>query len=119
MKYNFFIFAINVLISIIYMIIKNEFYLIDFINSSFVIGTICFLVGLSCFVYENGFFNLTIYGFKKLKKITKKDPYETFEYENLEESLYKKNNTFFLTKNLIFTGGLISSVCIIASFMII
>lgn len=120
MKYSYYLLAINLLISFFYDIISKNSSNFAFINCAFIIGMFYFLAGSLCYVWEKGFFNITLFSFKKINnEIQKRKILSTDEYNvTLDDYVYRKNN-FFLTSNLLICGGLISSLCIIISFLYI
>lgn len=112
--------AIDLLISIFYDIISKNSNNFAFINCAFIIGMLYFLAGSLCYVWEKGFFNITLFSFNKInKEIQKRRGLLTDDYNvTLDDYVYKKNK-FFLTSSLLICGGLISSLCIIISFLYI
>lgn len=112
--------AIDLLISFFYDIISKNSNNFAFINCAFIIGMLYFLAGSLCYVWEKGFFNITLFSFNKInKEIQKRRGLLTDDYTvTLDDYLYRKNK-FFLTSNLLICGGLISSLCIIISFLYI
>lgn len=117
LKFFYILLAINLLISSFYDIISKNSSNFAFINCSFIIGMFYFLAGALCYVWEKGFFNITLFSFNKInKEIQKRKGFLIDEYNvTLDDYIYKKNK-FFLTNNLLICGGLISSLCIIISF---
>lgn len=119
MKFSFLLLAINILISFLYNLVSkhNSF---GFINCSFTIGMIYFLSGSLFYVWEKGFFNITLFSFKKIHiQMQKRRGLIFDDYNiNLDDYLYRKNN-FFLTKYLLSCGSTISCLCIIISFLFI
>lgn len=120
MKYSLSLIAINFFISFFYNIISKTSNSYDFINCSFVIGMFYLLFGLLSYVWEKGFFNITLYSFKKINnQIQKRKGLLTNEYSiSLDDYIYKENK-FFLTSNLLICGSIISILCIIISFLFI
>lgn len=119
MKSTFQLLAINAIISLFYAII-NKFSPYSFINCAFMVGMVYFLFGLLCFVWEKGFFNITLFSFNKLsnefqrrKGILPEDSDIT-----IEEYVHRENN-FFLTNSLLTSGLLISVITIGISFIYI
>ena len=112
--------AIDLLISFFYDIISKNSNNFAFINCAFIIGMFYFLAGSLCYVWEKGFFNITLFSFNKInKEIQKRRGLLTYDYNvTLDDYVYRKNK-FFLTNNLLICGGLISSLCIIISFLYI
>jgi len=119
LKFSFLLLAINLLISFFYNITFNH-NSFAFINCSFTIGMIYFLSGSLFYVWEKGFFNITLFSFKKIHIETqKRRGLALNDYNiNLDDYLYRKNK-FFLTKHLLLCGGTISCLCIIISFLYI
>lgn len=120
MKFFLILLAINLLISFFYDVISKNSNNFAFINCAFIIGMLYFLVGSLCYVWEKGFFNITLFSFKKINnEIQKRKCLLTYDDSiSLEDYVYRKNK-FFLTSNLLSCGGFISSLCIIISFLYI
>ncbi len=111
--------AINVVISAFYSLISKNSNNFDFINSMFTVGMLYFLFGLLCFVYEKGFFNITLYSFNKVSDYFQKKRGVPIEKEASIEDYIGRDNSFFLTDALTWCGALTSIICIIVSFTII
>lgn len=109
---------IDLLISFFYHIVSKNSDNFTFINCSFIIGMFYFLSGCLCYVWEKGFFNITLFSFNKInKEIQKRRGLLIDKYNiTLADYIYRKNK-FFLTNNLLICGGLISSLCIAISFL--
>lgn len=112
--------AINLLISFFYDIISKNSNSFAFINCAFIIGMVYFLSGCLCYVWEKGFFNITLFSFSKIsQEIQKRRGILTDDYNiTLDDYVYRKNK-FFLTSNLLICGGVVSILCIILSFLYI
>jgi hypothetical protein len=112
--------AINLLISFFYDIISKNSNSFAFINCAFIIGMVYFLSGCLCYVWEKGFFNITLFSFSKIsQEIQKRRGILTDDYNiSLDDYVYRKNK-FFLTSNLLICGGVVSILCIILSFLYI
>ena len=119
MKHFFTLLAFDFIISIFYTIIRG-FSQFSFINCLFIIGMIYFLFGLLCFVWEKGFFNITIFSFNKInQKIQKKRGVLTEDTNLTLDDYICKTNHFYLTNSLLLCGGIVSFVSIFISFMYI
>ena len=107
--------AIDLLISFFYDIISKNSN-----NCAFIIGMFYFLAGSLCYVWEKGFFNITLFSFKKINNEIQKRKGLLTDDDNvtLKDYVYRKNK-FFLTSNLLSCGGFISSLCIMISFLYI
>ena len=112
--------AINLLISFFYDMISKNSNSFAFINCAFIIGMVYFLSGCLCYVWEKGFFNITLFSFSKIsQEIQKRRGVLTDDYNiTLDDYVYRKNK-FFLTNNLLMCGGFVSILCIILSFLYI
>ena len=120
MKHFSILLAIDLLISFFYDIISKNSHNFAFINCAFIIGMFYFLAGLLCYVWEKGFFNITLFSFNKIsQQIQKRRGLLTDDCNvTLDDYVYRKNK-FFLKNSLLTCGGLISSLCIIVSFLYI
>ncbi|MFI3211070.1 MAG: DUF3899 domain-containing protein [Peptostreptococcaceae bacterium] len=118
MNYFFILLAINIILGISFTGLSNDINFITLINSSFLISMLYLSVGFLCFVWEKGFFDITIYSFNKIKKNFKKNALIDEEELSFEEFLQRENK-FFLTKDLIRSGGLVSILCVLCSFLLI
>ena len=117
---NFYILvAINLIISTFYSLIINTNDSFSFINASFFVGMIYLLMGLFCFVYEKGFFNITMYSFSKISQDYKKRRGILVEEQASFEDYISRDNSFFLTNPLLWCGTFTSIICIVISFIMI
>ena len=112
--------AINLLISFFYDMISKNSNSFAFINCAFIIGMVYFLSGCLCYVWEKGFFNITLFSFSKIsQEIQKRRGVLTDDHNiSLDDYIFRKNK-FFLTTNLLMCGGVVSILCIILSFLYI
>ena len=120
MKHFSMLLAINLLISFFYDIISKNSNTFAFINCSFIIGMAYFLSGCLFYVWEKGFFNITLFSFNKIsQQIQKRRGILTDDCNiTLDDYIYRKNK-FFLTNSLLICGGFVSTLCIIISFLYI
>lgn len=119
MKHFSLLIAFDVIISSIYSII-SDFSRFSFLNCSFIIGMIYFLFGAICFVWEKGFFNITLFAFNKLgQQLQKKRGILYNDADITIEDYIHKKNDFYLTYNLLLCGLLISVISISISFIAI
>ncbi|MGL4911281.1 MAG: DUF3899 domain-containing protein [Romboutsia sp.] len=119
MKHFSILLAFNLIFSTIYTMI-NSFNRFAFINCAFIIGMIYFLFGLMCFVWEKGFFNITIFAFNKLGGQLQKKRGVLCDDANITiDSYVHRKNSFYLTNSLLLSGTLISIVSIGISFITI
>ncbi len=91
-----------------------------FLNCSFTIGMIYLLFGALCFIWEKGFFNITLFSFNKINKQLQKKRGILLEETDLtlDDYIYKKNN-FSYTSSLLYSGFIISILTTIISFSLI
>lgn len=119
MKHFSSLFAINMFISSFYSLF-NKFSTFSFINCAFIIGMIYFLFGCVCFVWQKGFFNITLFAFNKIsnnfqrRRGTISDNCQV----TIDDYIYRENN-FFLTNSLLYCGLFISISTTVISFVII
>lgn len=119
MKNTFKLLAINAIISLLYSII-NKFSAYSFLNCAFIVGMIYLLFGLLCFVWEKGFFNITLFSFNKLSQEFQRRKGVLAEDINMTiEDYVNRENNFYLTNSLLISGFLISVITIGISFMFI
>ncbi|MCR8746092.1 DUF3899 domain-containing protein [Romboutsia lituseburensis] len=117
MKHFLTLLAFDGIISTIYAIF-SDFSKYSFLNCAFIIGMIYFLFGLMCFVWEKGFFNITIFAFNKLgQQLQKKRGVLCDDADITIDDFINRENNFFLTYNLLFSGLLISAISIGISFI--
>ncbi|RDY23078.1 DUF3899 domain-containing protein [Romboutsia maritimum] len=78
------------------------------------------LFGAFCFIWQKGFFDITIFSFNKLNQhVQKRNKISSFEQDiSIEDYIGEKEN-FFLTSSLLISGMLISLTSITLSFFII
>lgn len=118
MKENSTLIAINLFFSLLYTILK-KFELFSFINCSFIIGMFYLMFGVLCFVWEKGFFNLTLFSFNKISQnIQKRRGVLIDEPDITLEDFMTKQNHFSYTTSLLTSGILISSITTLLSFNI-
>ena len=81
---------------------------------------IYFLFGCLCFVWERGFFNLTIYSFNKIQQEIQKKRgiIDDSDIVTLDDYI-NKTNSFYLTNHLLICGTFISTLSTIISFIYI
>ncbi|MEG2788270.1 MAG: DUF3899 domain-containing protein [Romboutsia sp.] len=118
MKYILKLISINAIFSIFYTIYVG-FKRFAFLNCSFTIGMLYLLFGILCFIWEKGFFNITLFSFNKIFQQTQKRNCILVEESdlNIEEFIYKKNS-FIYTYHLLSSGFVISLITTIISFSI-
>lgn len=111
--------AFDFIISLLYYIIRH-FDKFSFINCFFIIGMTYFLFGSLCFVFEKGFFNITLFSFNKLNhQIQKKMGVLSDEDDITLDEYLSRSYHFNFTKNLLISGGLISLTSILIGFMLL
>ncbi|MGL5312728.1 MAG: DUF3899 domain-containing protein [Peptostreptococcaceae bacterium] len=112
-------FIVSLFYTIVYTIIRG-FSSYSFINCLFIIGMIYFLFGALCFVWERGFFNITIFSFNKINhQIQKRRGVLTNDADVTLDDYVNRTNSFYLTNSLLSCGGFISIASIFVSFMYI
>ncbi|MEG0842792.1 MAG: DUF3899 domain-containing protein [Romboutsia sp.] len=110
--------SINLFFSLFYTFF-SKFELFSFINCSFVIGMFYLMFGVLCFVWEKGFFNLTIFSFNRISQnIRKKRGLLIDEADITIEDYISRENHFSHTTSLLTSGILISSITTFLSFSI-
>lgn len=116
LKYIIRLISFNLIISLIFSTI-NDFSRFSFLNCSFIIGMIYLLFGGLCFVWEKGFFDITIFSFNKIsQQIQKKKGVLSNDQDITIDDYISRDNNFKLTKPLLCSGTLFSTLCIILSF---
>lgn len=117
MKHFSILLAFNLISSTIYSIFSG-FSRFSFINCVFTIGMIYFLFGSMCFIWEKGFFNITIYAFNKLgQQLQRRKGTLCNDNDITIDDYTHRENNFFLTNNLLLCGLIISSVSLVISFI--
>lgn len=111
--------AIDVFFSTIYSLFIG-FKKFSFLNCSFTIGMIYLLFGALCFIWEKGFFNITLFSFNKTHQQFQKRRGILLEEKdlNLDDYIYKENS-FLYTSSLLSSGFIISILTTIISFSLI
>lgn len=116
MKYIMRLISFNIIISFLFSTI-NDFSRFSFLNCSFVVGMIYLLFGGLCFVWEKGFFDITIFSFNKIsQQIQKKKGILSNDQDITIDDYISRDNSFRLTNPLLYSGTLASTLCIILSF---
>lgn len=111
--------SFNLIFSTIYSIFV-EFKDFAFLNCSFIIGMIYLLFGGLCFIWEKGFFDITLFSFNKLAQQLNKKKGALVEEPNIEiEDYVFKENSFYYTSHLVLSGFIISILTTIVSFYLI
>ncbi|MDQ0215666.1 trehalose-6-phosphate synthase [Oikeobacillus pervagus] len=88
---------------------KGDFFL-QFLNTSFSISLILFIIGAGLFVFERGFFNGVIYGVKSLRKTTEKGKFVS-KFDQLDDTNgiskdLPKKRSYIITFPLLLSGSL-------------
>lgn len=118
MKKSAILISINLLFSLLYTVL-TKFKLVSFINCSFVIGMFYLMFGVLCFVWEKGFFNITLFSFNKIsQQIQKRRGVLLDEPDITLDDYIKKQNYFSYTMPFLISGILVSSITTILSFNI-
>lgn len=119
MKNSIILIAFNVIFSIFFSIFVG-FRSFAFLNCSFIISMIYLLFGVLCFVWEKGFFNITLFSFNKLAQQLNKKRGILIEESNLQLSDYTyKENSFYYTSHLILCGSIMAIFITVVSFYLI
>lgn len=75
------------------------------------------MFGGLCFVWEKGFFDITIFSFNKIsQQIQKKKGILSNDQDITIDDYISRDNSFKLTNHLLCSGTLVSIFCIIFSF---
>ena len=95
-------------------------FLLNFVNISFYIALLCILLGGFLFLFQSGFFNVTIYAFQKVFGTNKKieSLIEEEEPVDKKERIYK-TYSFTWTYPICITGVLLGALSTIISFTIL
>ncbi len=111
--------AIDALFSTFYSLFV-DFKNFAFLNCSFTIGMIYLLFGALCFIWEKGFFNITLFSFNKMNQQLQKKRGILLEKTDLtlDDYIYKENS-FSYTSSLLYSGFIISMLTTIISFSLI
>lgn len=108
--------VIDLFCSLLYSTLNN-FKTYSFINCSFTIGMFYLMFGILCYVWEKGFFNITLFSFNKIAQQIQKKRGVLVDDPNISLDEYlTKENYFSYTKVLLISGLLISSITTILSF---
>lgn len=98
----------------------RTFTILVLVNTFFMTGLFCFLIGIVLFLIQGGSFNGITYSFKRFFKRTTRTGEMLREVtpEEEEESYLPKERYFSLTYPLLLTGGILSIVSLITAFNI-
>ncbi len=108
-KKTFFLTTGCMLISIIYSLFVQAKFLLSFINSYFILGMVCLLLGLIVYVKDGGFFSFFKYSYGKfLNSIRKRKTVEE-EYGEIEDDPHAHVD-FQLKLPLVLTGSIMLAV---------
>ncbi|MGM9987303.1 MAG: DUF3899 domain-containing protein [Bacillaceae bacterium] len=104
----------------------KETFLLTFINSTFILSLFYCIVGGFLLVAESGFFNVTLYGFKKLFKSNNKKEVQLIEEHegketthDLKERILYGRYQFSITRLFLYTGLSLTILTTIWSFYLI
>lgn len=118
MKKILILLAFDIIISLFYSIVR-QFYSFSFINCFFTIGMFYFLFGSLCFIFEKGFFDITLFSFNKLNQQIQKKMGVLSDEPNITLDEYlNRGNSFNHTRSLLISGGLISLTSILIGFIL-
>ncbi|MFJ8530150.1 DUF3899 domain-containing protein [Bacillus sp. NPDC094106] len=98
----------------------SSHFLLNFVNISFYIALLCILLGGFLFLFQSGFFNVTIYAFQKVFGTNKKieSLIEEEDPVDKKERIYK-TYSFTWTYPICITGVLLGALSTIISFTIL
>lgn len=109
----------TIAISGAYAIIFSNSFLLNFVNMMFYIALLFIIIGGFIFLFQQGFFNVTIYAFKKLGRSNKKfeSLIEGEEETDPKERIYR-TYSFAWTYPILITGIILAALSSIISFAV-
>ncbi|WP_020059824.1 DUF3899 domain-containing protein [Bacillus sp. 123MFChir2] len=109
----------TIAISGAYAVIFSNSFLLNFVNMMFYIALLFIIIGGFVFLFQRGFFNVTIYAFKKLGRSNKKieSLIEGEEERDPKEILYR-TYSFTWTYPVLITGIILAAFSSIMSFAV-
>lgn len=113
--------GITIGISTIVALFSSHSFLLNFVNISFSFGLFFIIMGGFLFLFQRGFFNVTIYAFRKLgrSKDKKAEPLmEDEEQEDPKEMLYR-TYSFTWTYPIVITGLVLCFFSTVISFTVL
>lgn len=111
--------GVSIAISGAYAAIFSNSFLLYFINIMFYIALLFIIIGGFVFLFQRGFFNVTMYAFKKLGRSNKKieSLIEGEEKRDPKEILYR-TYSFTWTYPIVITGIILGALSTIIGFAI-
>ncbi|WP_429713812.1 DUF3899 domain-containing protein [Bacillus rhizoplanae] len=112
--------GITIAISCVCAFILSTAFLLNFVNIMFYIALIFIIIGGFLFLYQRGFFNVTIYAFRKLGRSNKKveSLIEDEEKRDPKEILYR-TYSFTWTYPIVITGIILGALSTVISFTVL
>ncbi|PEA53156.1 transporter [Bacillus pseudomycoides] len=109
----------TIAISGAYAVIFSNSFLLNFVNFMFYIALLFIIIGGFVFLFQRGFFNVTIYAFKKLGRSNNKmeSLIEGEEEHDPKEILYR-TYSFTWTYPILITGIILAALSSIMSFAV-
>ncbi|SFC29953.1 protein of unknown function [Bacillus sp. 491mf] len=110
----------TIAISGAYAVIFSNSFLLNFVNMMFYIALLFIIIGGFVFLFQRGFFNVTIYAFKKLGRSNKKfeSLIEEEEKRDPKELLYR-TYSFVWTYPIVITGIILGTLSTIISYTVL
>ncbi|PEX92677.1 DUF3899 domain-containing protein [Bacillus cereus] len=115
------LFLVAIIASSVGAFLVSSQFLLNFVNISFYIALVFILIGGFLFIFQNGFFNVTIYAFQKVFGTNKKIDSlieESKEPVNKKERIYK-TYSFKWTYPICITGIILGMFSTLISFTIL
>ncbi|MGH0941199.1 DUF3899 domain-containing protein [Bacillus mycoides] len=115
------LFLVAIIASSVGAFLVSSHFLLNFVNISFYIALVFILIGGFLFIFQNGFFNVTIYGFQRVFSTNKKIDSLIEEAEepiDKKERIYK-TYSFKWTYPICITGIVLGLFSILISFTIL
>ncbi len=114
-KNSLILFPLTIILAIVTsFVVEGTSFLIRFINGAFYLSLLYMMIGGFLYLTENGFFNITKYGFKKT--FGKKQSELTDEKVS-KEMIYERK-TFFLTTPLLLNGIVFAVLTLLFSLLL-
>ncbi|PFN28912.1 DUF3899 domain-containing protein [Bacillus cereus] len=115
------LFLVAIIASSVGAFLVSSQFLLNFVNISFYIALVFILIGGFLFIFQNGFFNVTIYAFQKVFGTNKKIDSlieESEEPVNKKERIYK-TYSYKWTYPICITGIILGMFSTLISFTIL
>ncbi|WP_413789211.1 DUF3899 domain-containing protein [Bacillus yunxiaonensis] len=112
--------GITITVSCVWAFVLSTSFLLNFVNIMFYIALLFIIIGGFLFLFQRGFFNVTMYAFKKLGRSNKKieSLVEDEEKRDPKEILYR-TYSFAWTYPIVITAIILGALSTILTFTVL